>query len=166
MSPAVINFISKIGARNVGEVSQRTVRPDFYVKPNGEAMESTGYRIENYPPTIEEIKSTGIRKVTVRDEGPSPTYFTTTDIRGMTAAEAQSILQVPNKPLGYIEFDTLDLLRNARIPMNDWNRGSTPEPITSFFPNFGVGGATQYLTNQPINVDKYVPFVPNKKGGK
>ena len=62
-------------------------------------------------------------------------------------------LQVPHDASVRVEFDTLQIIDDIRIPNGNWGRASYLEPITTDFSQFGVGGATQAVTNSGIIID-------------
>ena len=117
----------------------------FYVSSGGVVVLSTGYRAVGGP-AVDEI-GTGV--ISPRDGG---SYITFDDIRNLSPDAAQSLLQTPYPPSHWVEFDTLPLLENLRIPNGNWQRSTIPEPLTNTFPNFGAGGGTQAITDQPIIV--------------
>jgi hypothetical protein len=88
-----------------------------------------------------------------------PTYITFTDISGMTGLQAQDILQLKYTPTHFATFDTLQL-QDLAIPGERWNTSAVPEPIITSFPEFGKGGATQAITNTPIQNFTLKPFPP------
>lgn len=55
-----------------------------------------------------------------------------------------------------MEFDTKQILDDVRIPNGNWGKSSYLEPITTDFPQFGPGGATQAVTNRPIKIDTLI----------
>ena len=96
-------------------------------------MPLTGYRGVGGP-TVDEID---IGVVSPREGG---TYVIFDDIRNLSPGEAQSLLQTPYPPSNWVEFDTLPLIDDLRIPNGNWQRSPTLEPITNTFPEFGTGG--------------------------
>ena len=71
----------------------------------------------------------------------------------MSSQEVHSTLQLPpgRLPSHVVEFDTLQIVNDIRIPYGRYGKGSTLEPIANTFPEFGGrGGATQAITDQPI----------------
>ena len=74
------------------------------------------------------------------------------DIRNLSPGDAQSLLQTPHPPSHWIEFDTLQVIDDLRVPNGNWQRSNIPEPLTRTFPEFGRGGGTQAITNQPITI--------------
>jgi hypothetical protein len=121
-------------------------RPDFYVRPDGEAVPGTGYRVVGGEANVNEVlKGT----VAPRD----PTYITFDDVRGLTPKKAQDLLQTPRAPTHVVDFDTKQILDDVRVPDGRWNTNGIPEPRTDTFPVYGNGGGTQAITSQPIKVD-------------
>lgn len=80
------------------------------------------------------------------------TYFTFNNLSGKSANEIQSILQLDsrNTPSSYAQFNTFQVINDIRIPYGQWNNASYVESITKDYPRFGTGGATQVITNTPI----------------
>lgn len=123
-------------------------RPQFYVKSNGEAVPSTGYRyIDSNSPYLKSLISSG--KISHSKDG---TYFSFNKYDD----GAKQKLQVPHDAAIRIEFDTKQVLNDVRIPQGDYGRSDQKEPITRDFPAFGSGGATQAITNMPIEVDRVI----------
>jgi hypothetical protein len=56
-------------------------------------------------------------------------------------------------------FDTLQLVDDLRIPTGSHMTSGIPEPITSTYPEWGTGGATQAITNKAIIVDAVTKLV-------
>jgi hypothetical protein len=88
---------------------------------------------------------------------PLYSYFTFDDISTSSANDIKDVLQLPYTPPNYATFDTLQIINDINVPATNWNRGTVPEPITSYFgpnnptgDNYGRGGATQVITNTPI----------------
>ncbi|HEM3615407.1 TPA: hypothetical protein U1C23_002303 [Streptococcus suis] len=122
-----------------------TPKTDFYVRPSGDIIPATGYRYmssdASYLPNLKntmEIPS-----------NPSNTYisFYNYDIPNPGA------LQVPHDAAIKATFDTKQILDDVRVPNGNWGKASYPEPLTTDFPNFGPGGATQAITNKQIKID-------------
>lgn len=44
----------------------------------------------------------------------------------------------------------LQLIDDIRVPNGNWRKANYLEPLTKDFPEFGVGGATQAITNKQI----------------
>jgi hypothetical protein len=86
------------------------------------------------------------------------TYVTFTDISGMSDSEAKGVLQLKNQPSHYATFDTLQIIDDLSIPGGQWGASPIPEPITSTFPGYGIGGATQATTKTPILNYTLQPF--------
>ena len=43
---------------------------------------------------------------------------------------------------------------DLRVPMGRWNTTNLPEPFATTFPENGVGGGTQAITNSPIKINR------------
>ena len=61
-----------------------------------------------------------------------------------------------------VEFDTAQILDDVRIPQGMWGEADHLEPLTRDFPQFGSGGATQAITNRPIQVRRIVDLRTGK----
>ena len=120
-------------------------KPDYYVRPNGETIPSTGYRyISENAPYLDSMLDSMI--IPANDGG---TYFSFN--RFETANPGA--LQVPHDASVRVEFDTLQITDDINIPYGNWGKASYLEPITVDFPQFGAGGATQVITNSEIIID-------------
>ncbi|MDX1920776.1 MAG: Hint domain-containing protein, partial [Candidatus Caenarcaniphilales bacterium] len=131
-------------------------RPSFYVNSAGEAIPATGYRALGGESNINEALTGSI-------SSRSPSYITFDDITLMTPNEVKNLLQLPREPSHVVIFDTLHLTNDLKIPTGRWNLTNTPEPITSTFPEWGTGGGTQAITNQPIKIDNLIDIRGNYK---
>ena len=133
------------------EVAGAEVKADFYVKPNGELVPSTGYRYMDSNNAVEAL----------RDGKQYTTYFGVDKFD--SAADVQDAFQVSPewsdcKVRG--EFDTLQVVDEIYVPTTLGNTTDVLEPITVSYPEFGKGGVKQY------RVDKVVEFSEVKKIGK
>ncbi|MFM0197553.1 filamentous hemagglutinin N-terminal domain-containing protein [Paraburkholderia strydomiana] len=117
---------------------------DFYVTSNGTAVPATGYRAVGGPAVDEALTGTIAPR--------NPTYITFDNITNMSPSAAQSLLQLPRTPTNWVSFDTLPLINDLAIPTGKFNTTTTLEPITNTFPEWGAGGGTQAITNQPIQI--------------
>ena len=63
-----------------------------------------------------------------------------------------SALQVPHDASVKVRFDTLQIVDDISVPYGNWGKASYLEPITTDFPQFGSGGATQVITHSPIKI--------------
>jgi hypothetical protein len=134
-----ISLVRPTGAGEAGEA----IRADFYVKPNGDIIPSTGYRAVSGP---------GAEAADNRNlmSPNGDTYFTFDNPAGKSAEQIKSELQIKYPPTHIGEFDTLQIVDDIRIPNGKWGEAGYKEPIIKDFPNFGEGGATQAVTNTPI----------------
>ncbi len=120
-----------------------TPKPRFYVTPEGTAIPSTGYRA-----ILADNLDAAVNGNIMSRSGT--TYITFTDISGMSPAQVQDVLQIRYTPVAYAQFDTMQLVDDLSTPMDNWNTGTTPEPIVQSFPKYGNGGATQAITTTLI----------------
>ncbi len=127
---------------NVDEIVEGTRQIDFYVKPNGDVIPSTGYRyMSNEASYLDDL--TNSMKV---PENPNGTYITF-DKFGIPQPGR---LQVPHDASVRGSFDTLQIIDDIRVPNGQWGNAKWLEPITKDFPKYGPGGATQAITNKQI----------------
>lgn len=68
-------------------------------------------------------------------------------------------LQVPHDASVKCTFNTLQIIDDIRVPNGNWGKGAHLEPITSDFPEFGPGGATQAVTCSKIFIDEIVKLL-------
>lgn len=120
---------------------------DFYVTSQGISVPATGYRAVGGPAVAE--AQSGV--ISPRN----PTYITFDNIKDMNPSDVQSLLQLPRVPSHWVSFDTLPLVNDLAIPSGRWGTTSTLEPITKTFPEWGAGGGTQAITNQPIKIKDF-----------
>jgi RHS repeat-associated protein len=141
-------------ARMLPEVSSASTatRTSFYVTADGTAIPATGYRAVGGPSVAQAETGNLMSQY-------GPTYITFTDISSMSGAEAKSVLQLKYEPSAYAAFDTLQIIDDLSIPGGNWNRSLIPEPITSTFPQYGIGGASQAITTTPILNYTLQPFI-------
>lgn len=71
-------------------------------------------------------------------------------------------MQVPHDAAIRIEFDTLQIIDDVRVPHGQWGTASHLEPLTVDFAQFGPGGATQAITNLPIQAREIVDLRTGK----
>ena len=115
------------------DLNAANTTPDSYVTTGGAVVPLTSYRGVGGP-TVDEID---IGVVSTREGG---TYVIFDDIRNLAPGEAQSLLHALYPPSNWVEFDTLPLIDDLRIPNGNWQRSPTREPIIKTFPEFGTGG--------------------------
>ena len=146
-------FLGAIKASIVSNQIAKTIVPkagsvDFYVKPNGDVVPSKGYRyVSSKAEYLPEIN-----KSMVIPENNKGTYFSFDKFD----IASPSKLQVPHDASIRLEFDTLQIIDNIRIPNGKWDTADYLEPITKDFKIYGKGGATQVITNESIKLDKII----------
>ena len=126
-------------------------RPSFYVTADGTAIPATGYRAVGGP-AVEQAEAGNLMSTKPQ------TYVTFTDISDMSGAGAKSILQLEREPSHYATFDTLQIIDDLSIPGGRWGTSPILEPITTTFPEYGIGGASQATTTTPILNYTLQPF--------
>lgn len=137
------NALSASSKGKLAGVVEGGVKPktDFYVKPNGDAVPATGYRYMDTKYTEQTIKS---------NKAPG-SYFGFDKFD--SASEARSALQIApewNNAGLRGEFDTLQIIDDIRIPYEYGDTGNLLEPFTKSYPEYGVGGYRQVITNSWI----------------
>jgi polyhydroxyalkanoate synthesis regulator phasin len=55
-----------------------------------------------------------------------------------------------------VEFDATQLTNKAQIPSGKWNNAEYIEVLTRSYPNFGSGGASQFITQSEITLKRLV----------
>jgi hypothetical protein len=128
-------------------------RPDFYVKPDGQAVHSTMYRYAHSAlPRTQEIIETKV--LPAREDG-----WYVTPAKFETASAARAGLQINpswNDAAVRLQFDTLQVAGKLEVPRSLGGKGAAPEPITVSYPEYGPGGYPQYIIR---NTDVYVDTV-------
>jgi RHS repeat-associated protein len=158
-APDAPNSVASTAANfNFSEIDtteeEETTGTNFYVNSTGTAIPSTGYRALT-PTGVEMANAGSINSPT------GTTYFTFNNLSGLTAHQAQQLLQVPYTPAMYATFDTLQVVNDVAIPTGLYNTTLIPEPITSTYPENGTGGATQAITSTTIQGFGLNPFGPS-----
>jgi hypothetical protein len=123
---------------------------DFYRLPNGDLIPKTGYRyLSSDSPHVNSLISNG--EIPYNSD-PTGTYFTFD--RYDSPQIARDRLQLPrsNDASIRIEFDTAQILGDIRVPNGRRGTNGIPEPTAATYPEYGSGGGTQRITNQPIRV--------------
>lgn len=113
-----------------------------YVTPSGTAVPVTGYRyMSESAPYIDDLAKT--KTIPANANG---TYFSFNKYDVASPGK----LQVPHDASVRGSFDTLQIIDDIRVPNGNWGKANYLEPLTKDFPEFGVGGATQAITNKQI----------------
>ena len=134
-------------------ISSRRAQPDFYVRPNGDVIPSTGYHhYSSGFDKLDDLVSSGY--VPPNSKG---TYLTFDEYNSHVIASTR--LQVPHDARIRVEVDMLQIIDGVRIPQGKWGTASYLEPITRDFPKHGLGGATQVITNQGFRVREIIDLL-------
>ena len=138
--------MKKVGestAQNIKQVSDAGKCPleggaktDFYVKPNGEAVPSTGYR----------YMDSKYAEQTMSSMSAPGSYFGFEEFDSASAAQDafQISPQWSNCKLRG-EFDTLQVIDDMYIPKAYGDVGPGLELFTRCYPEYGHGGAQQFI---------------------
>jgi|GEM_PF-3244127 len=128
--------------------SNRPGRPDFYVRPDGTVVPSTGYRhVSSEAEYLNDLVNSG--EIPANPDG---TYFSFDEFTD--AAQASDALQVPHDAGIQVEFDTLQNINDYEIPMGGHGAADYKEPFTQDFPQFGSGGASQVITTGAVDASQ------------
>jgi hypothetical protein len=71
-------------------------------------------------------------------------------------------LQVPHDAAIRLEFDTLQIIDDIKVPPGLRGQASFLEPLAKDFPQFGSGGATQAITEKAFRVRRIVDLRTGK----
>lgn len=122
---------------------------NFYVKPNGDTIPSTGYKYgylsHNNQISLDELNTSAIQPGNNGIRYISFDYYS-------TGKEARNYLQLPYEPNYRVTFDTLQIVDDLKIPFRNYNESPFlgVEPVTNSYYKWGTGGATQPITSLPI----------------
>ncbi len=131
--------------QQVSRPDKSTPKTDFYVAPDGTTLPTTGYRYMDSKyakQTMESMQAPG-----------GYVGFTKFD----SARQVQDAYQISPiwsdaKLRG--EFDTLQIFYDARIPRAYGDKaGEVLEPLTTVYPEFGMGGYPQLITDKSKNIN-------------
>lgn len=113
-------------------------------------INKTMYRYVNETSyNFEKLKTQGLI-----DASPSqfPGYATLDKIDD--AIQAQSILQLPKKPTWVAEFSSSQIINDVRFPTAKFNNANYIEVLTRSYPEWGIGGGSQFISNSQIKITK------------
>ena len=137
-------------------------RPDFYVNSQGEVLNATAYRYMGVEGNAYLERTLGTRQAPATYIGFNA-YET-----GAAARDAYQIFYERGNPKSWSdarlrgEFDSLQLYDRqtgnlkVRVPREAGDKGPGLEPITSFYPQYGRGGAAQVIAKE-----EYRPLMIN-----
>lgn len=132
----------------------------FYVKETGEAIPSTSYKyIDSNSRELNNILEEGILPAR-HSSKPHYSSFQKYD----DSSKAIDGLQLARRPDGTlmndaryrVEFDTLQVVDDIQVPRGKWGEADYLEPLTSDYPEFGQGGASQIIFNNKVRVKEVV----------
>ncbi|MBR1374905.1 MAG: hypothetical protein IJ566_02340, partial [Cardiobacteriaceae bacterium] len=125
-----------------------TSRPDYYVKPNGDVVPSTGYRYMNSIHTEKTMET--------MNSGEGKDYFGFNKYdTGSAARDAYQIAPKWSDARLRGEFDTLQVIDDMRVPKTFGDEGPDLEPFTTSYPQYGKGGELQFIYDKGyIKFDK------------
>ncbi|MDG5493411.1 RHS repeat-associated core domain-containing protein [Niveispirillum sp. BGYR6] len=147
----------------------KTGKADFYVNSKGETLPSTGYRYMRYQNDDGTVNK--YVQGTIDTKSAPGGYFGFGDYKNGSAARDAFQIKGPEHGESWSDarlkgtFDTLQLFDkntgsvNARVPFDMGNHGLNPEPFTSYYPEYGKGGAEQLITENRLLFDK-VEIIP------
>lgn len=141
---AVYAFLWPSIAPNAG------TRPDFYVSPNGEAVEGTLYRYSDSAYADDILQNSGSPGIDGRG------HYLGTEALGSASSVRDRYQIAPewSNPTVRGELDSIQLYDpntgtwRLQTPTSNGNTTTIPEPYTSAYPEYGTGGARQYITDQ------------------
>lgn len=70
------------------------------------------------------------------------------------AALAKSILQLPKEPTWVAEFSSSQIINDVRFPTAKFNNSNYYEVLTRSYPEWGIGGGSQFITNSQIKITR------------
>ena len=103
---------------------------------------------------LEQLKSSGIIPEQI---GQGQTYFSLDKIDDPLIAIDK--MQLNAKYIDAVwraEFDANQLINKTHIPKAKWNNAEYMEVLTRSYPNFGKGGATQFITQSQIKLKRLI----------
>jgi hypothetical protein len=100
---------------------------------------------------FEKLKTQGLI-----DASPSqyPTYVSLYNITDANLIKSK--LQLPKKPTWVAEFDGNQIINDVKVPNGKYLNADYKEVLCRSYPDLGVGGGYQFITNSPIKVKRLV----------
>jgi hypothetical protein len=103
---------------------------------------------------LNEIKRTGIIP---KRTGNDLTYFSLDKIDDpMSAIDKMQLNSSSTDAVWRAEFDASQLMNKVEIPKGKWNNTEYLEVLTRSYPEYGSGGASQFITQSEINIKRFV----------
>ena len=63
-------------------------------------------------------------------------------------------MQLPKKPTWVAEFSSSQIVNDVKFPAAKFNNADYIEVLTRSYPEWGIGGGSQFITNSQITVDR------------
>ncbi|MCP4088492.1 MAG: hypothetical protein GY746_01680, partial [Gammaproteobacteria bacterium] len=144
----LLPFIPASGVRALRHSDKFAATIRYYVRSNSDVIPAKAYRyISSQAPYLDDLLNNGT--IPANTKG---TYISFDRIDD--ASDAAARMQVPHDAAIRLEFDTLQITEDVRVPHGQWGTASHFEPLTVDFPQFGIGRATQAVTNKQIKVQQ------------
>ena len=101
---------------------------------------------------LENLKKTGIIPEQI---GQGKTYFSLDKIDNpIEAIDKMQLNKKYNDAIWRLEFDTEQLLGKVKFPKAKWGSAEYIEVLTRSYPDFGSGGASQFITQSKIKLTR------------
>ena len=101
---------------------------------------------------LDNLKKTGIIPEQI---GQGKTYFSLDKIDNpIEAIDKMQLNKKYNDAIWRLEFDTEQLLGKVKFPKAKWDGAEYIEVLTRSYPNFGSGGASQFITQSKIKLTR------------
>ena len=103
---------------------------------------------------LENLKKTGIIPEQI---GQGKTYFSLDKIDNpIEAIDKMQLSKKYNDAIWRLEFDTEQLLGKVKFPKAKWDSAEYIEVLTRSYPDFGFGGASQFITQSKIKLTRMI----------
>ena len=136
---------AKGGIKTKIENSKGGRKTDFYVTPSGEAVPATGYR----------YMDSKYAEQTMSSMSAPGSYFGFEKFDSASAAQDAFQISPEWSDCGLRgEFDTLQVIDDMYVPKAYGDKGPGLEPFTRCYPEYGKGGAQQYIFKGTIKFKK------------
>ena len=103
---------------------------------------------------LENLKKTGIIPEQI---GQGKTYFSLDKIDNpIEAIDKMQLNKKYSDAIWRLEFDTEQLLGKVKFPKAKWDSAEYIEVLTRSYPDFGFGGASQFITQSKIKLTRMI----------